>query len=339
MHFESPYAFLLLLLMPAVLLLRYRKSGSIRFPSVGNAVKTGRSLRQKLTFVPALARMAALVLLTIALARPQIGLERIKDINKGIAIEMVVDRSGSMGAEMEYRGERMNRLEVVKRVFRDFVMGDGSDLGGRPNDLIGMIAFARYADTVCPLTLAHGALEPFLDSVKLVKRKSEDGTSIGDALASFAGVQRRMQHKGTAAEITVFDDYGHHPTEIRATLSAIKQAWPEKRLVVLFQPHRYSRTKGLFKEFQTCFHQADLLVMTDIYAASEEPIEGVSSESLMKEIQQHGQRYTAYVPDVQKLAEEVRQMLQPGDLVLSLGAGNIVKAGEDLLSILQQEKS
>lgn len=162
---------------------------------------------------------------------------------------------------------------------------------------------------------------------------------IGDALASFAGVQRRMQHKGTAAEITVFDDYGHHPTEIRATLSAIKQAWPEKRLVVLFQPHRYSRTKGLFKEFRSCFHQADLLVMTDIYAASEEPIEGVNSERLMKEIQQHGQRYTAYVPDVQKLAEEVRQMLQPGDLVLSLGAGNIVKAGEDLLSILQQEKS
>jgi UDP-N-acetylmuramate--alanine ligase len=162
---------------------------------------------------------------------------------------------------------------------------------------------------------------------------------IADALASFAGVQRRMQHKGMASGITVVDDYGHHPTEIRATLSAIKEAWPEKRLVVLFQPHRYSRTKGLFKEFQTCFHKADLLVMTDIYAASEKPIEGVSSELLMNKIQQHGQRYTAYVPDLQTLAEQVRPMLQPGDLVLSLGAGNIVKAGEDLLSILQQERS
>ncbi len=160
---------------------------------------------------------------------------------------------------------------------------------------------------------------------------------IADALGSFAGVQRRMQHKGTVADIEIFDDYGHHPTEIRATLEAIKKAWPDKRLVVLFQPHRYSRTKGLFKEFQTCFHQADLLVMTDIYAASEAPIEGVSSEHLLNKIKQHGQRYTAYVPVLQELAEQVRPMLKPGDLVLSLGAGNIVRAGEDLLSLLERE--
>ena len=161
---------------------------------------------------------------------------------------------------------------------------------------------------------------------------------IAEALASFAGVQRRMEHKGTVSGITVLDDYGHHPTEIRATLSAIKQAWPEKRLVVLFQPHRYSRTKGLFKEFLTCFHQADLLVLTDIYAASEEPIEGVSSEQLMNRIQQHGQRHTTYIADLNELAEQVRPMLSPGDLVLSLGAGNIVKAAEDLLALLSREK-
>jgi len=161
---------------------------------------------------------------------------------------------------------------------------------------------------------------------------------IADALGSFAGVQRRMQHKGTVADIEIFDDYGHHPTEIRATLAAIKQAWPEKRLVVLFQPHRYSRTKGLFKEFQTCFHQADVLVMTDIYAASEKQIDGVSSEHLLNKIKQHGQRYTAYVPMLQELAEQVRPMLKPGDLVLSLGAGNIVRAGEDLLFLLEQER-
>ncbi len=161
---------------------------------------------------------------------------------------------------------------------------------------------------------------------------------IADALSSFAGVQRRMEHKGTVSGITVVDDYGHHPTEIRATLSAIKQAWPEKRLVVLFQPHRYSRTKGLFKEFLTCFHQADILVLTDIYAASEEPIDGVNSEQLMNRIQQHGQRHTTYIADLHKLAEQVRPMLRPGDLVLSLGAGSIVKAGEDLLSLLSREK-
>ena len=160
---------------------------------------------------------------------------------------------------------------------------------------------------------------------------------IAESLATFAGVQRRMELKGSAAGITVIDDYGHHPTEIRATLSAIKDAWPDHRLVVMFQPHRYSRTKGLFEDFQTCFHLADLLVMTDIYAASEEPIEGVSSEMLLTKIKQHGQRHTAYIPNVLDLPGQIRPMLQAGDLVLSLGAGNIVKGGEELLTLLQSE--
>ena len=161
---------------------------------------------------------------------------------------------------------------------------------------------------------------------------------IADALNSFAGVQRRMQHKGTIDNITVVDDYGHHPTEIRATLSAIKQAWPDKRLVVLFQPHRYSRTQALMNEFQTCFHMADILVLTDIYAASEQPIEGVNSELLLSQIKKHGQKQTAYIGDVSKLAKEVRTLLSSGDIVLTLGAGNIVMAGEELLSLLEQEK-
>ena len=163
-----------------------------------------------------------------------------------------------------------------------------------------------------------------------------DFSAIARALASFAGVQRRLELKGEAQGITVVDDYGHHPTEIRATLSAAKQAWPDKRLVVLFQPHRYSRTKGLFSEFQTCFHQADCLVMTDIYAASEEPIEGIDSLQLLNKIKQHGQRNTSYVAEVDKLAQTVKDELQPGDLVLTLGAGNIYRAGEELLSLLDK---
>ena len=159
---------------------------------------------------------------------------------------------------------------------------------------------------------------------------------IKEALHTFAGVQRRMQKKGEIAGITVVDDYGHHPTEIRATLSAIKQAWPEKRLVVLFQPHRYTRTQGLFKEFQTCFHRADYLVMTDIYAASEKPIEGVTSEVLLEATVRHGQRHTRYVPRVEEMAAELLPMLEEGDLVLTLGAGNIVKVGEELLELLDR---
>jgi UDP-N-acetylmuramate--alanine ligase len=155
------------------------------------------------------------------------------------------------------------------------------------------------------------------------------------ALQSFAGVQRRMQKKGECGGITVMDDYGHHPTEIRATLEAIKTGWPEKRLVVLFQPHRYSRTRALFKEFKTCFHQADFLVMTEIYAASEEPIEGVSSECLLAAAKEHGQRHTLYVAEVNEMAERVVELVRDGDLVLTLGAGNIVKVGEKLLELLE----
>ncbi len=161
---------------------------------------------------------------------------------------------------------------------------------------------------------------------------------IRDALQSFAGVQRRMQKKGEIDGITVVDDYGHHPTEIRATLAAIKQAWPEKRLVVLFQPHRYSRTKALFSQFQTCFHKADYLVMTDIYAASEKPLEGVSGEALLAAAIQHGQRRTRYIGRVETMAAELLPMLEKGDLVLTLGAGNIVRVGEELLELLRRQQ-
>jgi len=159
-------------------------------------------------------------------------------------------------------------------------------------------------------------------------------TTIQAGLESFEGVQRRMQKKGSCKEITVVDDYGHHPTEIRATLSAIKHAWPDKRLVVLFQPHRYTRTKALFKEFQTCFHKADLLVMTDIYAASESPILDVTGAGLLEATKKHGQRHTLYMKEVESMAVELLPYLREGDLVLTLGAGNILKVGEDLLDAL-----
>ncbi|MFT5699687.1 MAG: UDP-N-acetylmuramate--alanine ligase [Desulforhopalus sp.] len=162
-------------------------------------------------------------------------------------------------------------------------------------------------------------------------------SEIKKGLDGFVGVQRRMQKKGEEKGVCVVDDYGHHPTEIRATLDAIKQAWPEKRLVVLFQPHRYSRTQGLFKDFQTCFHKADVLVMCDIYAASEIPIEGVTSEILLEATRKHGQRYTHYMGDVTTMAQELRPMLHEGDLVLTLGAGNIVRVGEELIDLLAEQ--
>ncbi|MDW7773216.1 MAG: UDP-N-acetylmuramate--L-alanine ligase [Desulfobulbaceae bacterium] len=166
-----------------------------------------------------------------------------------------------------------------------------------------------------------------------------DFPMIAEALETFEGVQRRLDVKGEASGVLVIDDYGHHPTEIRATLDAIREGWPEKRLVVVFQPHRYSRTSALFDEFKIAFHRADILVVTDIYAASESPLEGVTSEALVDAVKKHGQRDAYYIPDVDTLPEELHPMLQPGDLVLTMGAGNIVRAGEKLLRLLAAGKT
>ena len=196
MHFDSPMAFLLLLILPVLIYINFFRTrrGSIRFSSVRNAAKATKSFRQKLIRLPDIMRIVALLLLITALARPQKGREQIREVSKGVAIEMVVDRSSSMGAELEYKSKRLNRLEVVKRVFEEFVMGGKDDLNGRPNDLIGMIVFAKYPDTICPLTLAHGALPAFLKNVNLVKRGGqEDGTAIGDALALAAARLKKAE--------------------------------------------------------------------------------------------------------------------------------------------------
>jgi Ca-activated chloride channel family protein len=175
-----------LLFIPVILYFRKKRGKplvGVKFSSTHRVAQLPTSLRQRLMFLPLAMRILALVFLVFALARPQIGREKIRDVSKGIAIQMVVDRSGSMATEMYYEGQQLNRLEVVKRVFEEFVNGGSKGLEGRPNDLVGMIAFARYADTICPLTLSHGALSRFLENIKLVQHRSEDGTSIGDALA------------------------------------------------------------------------------------------------------------------------------------------------------------
>jgi Ca-activated chloride channel family protein len=150
--------------------------------------------------LPLAIRVVALVALVVGLARPQQGTEQVREVSKGIAIEMVVDRSGSMSQEFIYGGSRLNRLEAVKRVFREFVLGNGKDLQGRRNDLIGMVVFARYADTTCPLTLSHGALDRFIDSIQLVTQKNEDGTAIGDGLALAAARLRTAEESLKRAE-------------------------------------------------------------------------------------------------------------------------------------------
>ncbi|MEN8257775.1 MAG: UDP-N-acetylmuramate--L-alanine ligase [Thermodesulfobacteriota bacterium] len=163
-----------------------------------------------------------------------------------------------------------------------------------------------------------------------------DFETIAAGLSKFNGVQRRLQHKGEVKGITVIDDYGHHPTEIKATLNAIKDAWPDRRAVVLFQPHRYSRTQALFKEFCTAFHAADMLILTEIYPASEQPIEGVNSASLASAIKERGQREVHLTETVDDLPKVALPMLLEGDVVVTLGAGNVYRAGEELLRLLEK---
>jgi UDP-N-acetylmuramate--alanine ligase len=136
----------------------------------------------------------------------------------------------------------------------------------------------------------------------------------------------------------VVDDYGHHPTEIKATLSAAKSGW-ERRTVVIFQPHRYTRTRDLFREFLTAFNQADVLFLTGIYAASEDPIPGVKVEDLCEGIKGHGHKDVTLVPDKNQVVEHVLPRLHPGDMLITLGAGDVWKAGESLIQKLKEKES
>ncbi len=157
-----------------------------------------------------------------------------------------------------------------------------------------------------------------------------------EAFAKFKNANRRFQLKGEAKGISVVDDYGHHPTEILATLSAAKNGSGGRRTVVVFQPHRYSRTKELMSEFALCFNNADVLFVTDIYAASEQPIEGITAEILTENIKQYGHKNAQYVGDVESATEKVLPFLQEGDLVITLGAGSITRLSDEILEKLKQ---
>ena len=158
--------------------------------------------------------------------------------------------------------------------------------------------------------------------------------AIREGLATFQGVDRRFQTRGVAGGVTVIDDYGHHPTEIRATLDAARLCG-FRRVHVLFQPHRYTRTFHLMEEFAGAFYQADSLFVMDIYAASEKPIEGVTAESLVERIRQAGHRGVEYVGNIDKGVTALASVAQDGDAVLTLGAGNVWQAGDRLLDKLR----
>ncbi len=160
--------------------------------------------------------------------------------------------------------------------------------------------------------------------------------TIKGALETIDGVGRRLEVKGESGNITVIDDYGHHPTEIRVTLEAVRKSWPDRRLVVIFQPHRYTRTRDLFDEFTRAFYQSDILMLLPIYSAGEAEIKGIDHEKLAGGIRMHGHKHVAAAESAEATVSALETALQPGDILLTLGAGNVWQVGEAVLGFLKR---
>jgi UDP-N-acetylmuramate--alanine ligase len=157
--------------------------------------------------------------------------------------------------------------------------------------------------------------------------------SAQEALKQFEGIQRRFTIQGQVRGITVVDDYGHHPEEIKTTLDGARRAW-ERRTVVVFQPHRYTRTRDLKTEFASAFNQADVVVVMEIYAAGEQPIEGVTGKMLFEGIRSHGHRNAHFIPDRQRTVDWLMDNVEDGDLVITMGAGDVWRVGDEFLKLV-----
>lgn len=198
-------------------------------------------------------------------------------------------------------------------------------------------------DTPLAITLNMPGRHNVLNALAAIAVAHELGvkdSAIQSALSSFQGIGRRMQLYGeiktSAGTITLVDDYGHHPTEIAATLQAVRAGWPGKRLVVAFQPHRYSRTRDLFEDFTHVLADVDVLLLAEIYSAGEEVIAGADGRSLCAAIRARGRVNPVFVEDIDEIDHDLRTVLRDGDLVLTLGAGSIGRVATELTALLQE---
>ena len=197
----------------------------------------------------------------------------------------------------------------------------------------------RRGEPLEPVTLQMTGRHNVLNALAAVAVADElevDFAATKGALEEFGGIQRRFTVRGTEQDVMVVDDYAHHPEEIKATLGGAREAFT-RRVVAVFQPHRYTRTQLLFDQFSTAFYNADVVLLTDIYAASEDPIEGVSSEAMAEAMRKHGHRDVTYRPSKEGLLDALQARARPGDLVITLGAGDIWKVGQQLLDSLAKK--
>ncbi|MBR2978687.1 MAG: UDP-N-acetylmuramate--L-alanine ligase [Myxococcaceae bacterium] len=220
-------------------------------------------------------------------------------------------------AQADYRATDV-RLDGHRTVFQAF----------RRTEPLGEFAL--------PMVGRHNA-QNALAAIAIADELGVDMASIRASLAEFGGVQRRFTVRGEERGVLVVDDYGQHPSEIRATLAGAKQAFG-RRLIVAFEPHRYSRTQLLMDDLATAFNDADVLFLTEVYAASESPIPGADGASLAEAIRARGHRDVTFIPSRADLAQAIADRAFPGDLVLTLGAGSITRTGPELLERLRQER-
>jgi len=237
-------------------------------------------------------------------------------------------------------------LPEVRRRFFTYGLSEGLNLvarnissAGLKSEFEAVLNGASLGMFEAPLIGAHNVCN-CLAAIAVAVELEINMKSVKAALSDFSGVQRRFELKGIVSGIRVIDDYGHHPTEIKATLRAAKGALKQRagdekgRLVVLFQPHRYSRTRDLFAEFSDAFIDADRVVLMDIYAAGEKPINGVNSEVLLKGIKDAG-KDAEYIKERADAVKYLAENLKSGDTLLTLGAGDVWKIGEELIKRLK----
>ncbi len=192
-----------------------------------------------------------------------------------------------------------------------------------------------------PIVLAVPGLHNVLNSLAAIAVATELGiedAAIARALAQFQGIDRRLQWLGEfdcgTGSVTLVDDYGHHPTEVAATLEALRQGWPDRRLVLVFQPHRYTRTRDLLDDFATVLSQADVLIVLEVYSAGEEPIAGADSRAICRAVRTRGRVEPIFVERLDALPEVLATCLKGNDLLVTMGAGSVGAIAQDLVARL-----
>ena len=239
-------------------------------------------------------------------------------------------------------------LELVGRPFVTYGFGEGADRAGsadvRAVNVQRLGLQSRYEalrEGRAPLSITinlpgrHNVLNS-LAAVAVATELDIADEAIQQALANFQGIERRLQQLGEiqwpGGRALIVDDYGHHPTEVAATLEAVRQGWPKRRLVLVFQPHRYTRTRDLLDDFGRVLGECDVLLITEVYAAGEAPIAGADGRAICRAVRSRGVMEPVFVESVDQLADSLRAVLHDGDVVLTMGAGNLGQVAQDLKS-------